>query len=65
MAERYHDPDLPKVILFIDEMHQIMPACEGSAYKGLSEVMKPYLTVGGPPRDRGDNFGRVSYLCGD
>ncbi|MFA7276329.1 MAG: AAA family ATPase [Pseudobdellovibrionaceae bacterium] len=46
VAERYHDPDLPKVILFIDEMHQIMPACEGSAYKGLSEVMKPYLTVG-------------------
>lgn len=46
IAERYHDPDLPKTILFIDEMHQIMPSCEGSAYKGLSEVMKPYLTVG-------------------
>ena len=46
IAERYHDPDLPKVILFIDEMHQIMPSCVASAYKGLSEVMKPYLTVG-------------------
>ncbi len=46
VAERYHDPKYPKVILFIDEMHQIMPSCEGSAYKGLSEVMKPYLTVG-------------------
>ncbi len=46
VAERYHDESYPKVILFIDEMHQIMPSCEGSAYKGLSEVMKPYLTVG-------------------
>lgn len=46
IAERYHDPSYPKFILFIDEMHQIMPSCEGSAYKGLSEVMKPYLTVG-------------------
>jgi ATP-dependent Clp protease ATP-binding subunit ClpA len=46
IAERYHDPKYPKVILFIDEMHTIMPGCEGSSYKGLSEVMKPYLTVG-------------------
>lgn len=46
IAERYHDPNLPKIILFLDEMHQIMPSCEGSAYKGLSEVIKPYLTVG-------------------
>lgn len=46
IAERYHDPSYPKVVLFIDEMHQIMPSCAGSAYKGLSEVMKPYLTVG-------------------
>ena len=46
IAERYHDPNLPKFIIFIDEIHQIMPSCEGSAYKGLSEVMKPYLTVG-------------------
>lgn len=46
LAERYHDPSYPKVVLFIDEIHQIMPSCEGSAYKGLSEVMKPYLTVG-------------------
>lgn len=46
IAERYHDPRYPKVVLFVDEMHQVMPSCEGSAYKGLSEVMKPYLTVG-------------------
>ena len=46
IAERYHDPNSPKYILFIDEIHTIMPSCEGSAYKGLSEVMKPYLTVG-------------------
>lgn len=46
IAERYHDPDYPKIILFIDEMHTIMPSVEGSAYRGLSEVMKPYLTVG-------------------
>ncbi len=46
IAERYHDPKCAKYILFIDEIHQIMPSCEGSAYKGLSEVMKPYLTVG-------------------
>ena len=46
VAERYHNPDNPRVILFIDEVHQIMPSCEGSSYKGLSDVMKPYLTVG-------------------
>jgi len=46
IAERYHDPKQSKFILFIDEIHTIMPSCEGSAYKGLSEVMKPYLTVG-------------------
>jgi ATP-dependent Clp protease ATP-binding subunit ClpA len=46
IAERYRDPKYPKFILFIDEIHTIMPSCEGSAYKGLSEVMKPYLTVG-------------------
>lgn len=46
LAERYHDPDYPKYIMFIDEIHTIMPTCEGSGYRGLSEVMKPYLTVG-------------------
>ncbi len=46
IAERYHDPDYAKVVLFIDELHTIMPTVEGSAYRGLSEVMKPYLTVG-------------------
>lgn len=46
MAERYHIPEYPKFVLFIDEIHMIMPTCEGSGYRGLSEVMKPYLTIG-------------------
>lgn len=46
IAERYHDESYPKMIMFLDEMHTLMPTCEGSGYKGLSEVMKPYLTVG-------------------
>ena len=46
VAERYHNPENPRIILFIDEIHQIMPTCSGSAYKGLSDVMKPYLTAG-------------------
>ena len=46
IAERHSDNRYPPVIMFIDEIHQIMPTCEGSSYKGLSEVMKPYLTVG-------------------
>ncbi|MAS88182.1 MAG: Clp protease [Micavibrio sp.] len=45
IAERYHAGG-KRYILFIDEIHQIMPTCEGSSYKGLSEVMKPYLTAG-------------------
>ncbi len=46
LAERYHHEEYPKAILFIDEIHTIMPNVAGSAYCGLSEVMKPYLTVG-------------------
>ncbi len=46
VAERFHHPSNPRIILFIDEIHQIMPNCTGSAYKGLSDVMKPYLTAG-------------------
>lgn len=46
LAERYHHPEYPKYILFMDEIHTIMPSATGSAYAGLSEVMKPYLTVG-------------------
>jgi ATP-dependent Clp protease ATP-binding subunit ClpA len=46
VAERYYNPENPRIILFIDEIHQIMPNCEGSSYKGLSDVMKPYLTAG-------------------
>jgi len=46
IAERYHNPENPRIILFIDELHQIMPTCRGSSYAGLSDVMKPYLTAG-------------------
>lgn len=46
IAERYHHPEFPRYVLFIDEMHTIMPSAKGSGYAGLSEVLKPYLTVG-------------------
>tara|TARA_Y100001001_G_scaffold14878_1_gene13157 strand:+ start:1950 stop:2831 length:882 start_codon:yes stop_codon:yes gene_type:complete len=46
VAERYRNPSEPRRVLFIDEIHQIMPGCVNSAYAGLSEVMKPYLTAG-------------------
>lgn len=46
VAERYHDPKNPRIIMFLDEIHQIMPTCKGSSYAGLSDVMKPYLTAG-------------------
>ncbi len=46
ISERYFLDGYPKYLLFIDEIHQIMPSCEGSSYAGISEVMKPYLTAG-------------------
>lgn len=46
IAERYHNPKNPRIVMFLDEIHQIMPNCEGSSYAGLSDVMKPYLTAG-------------------
>lgn len=46
VAERYHDPDRPRFILFLDEIHQIMPSCVGSSYAGMSDTVKPYLTAG-------------------
>jgi ATP-dependent Clp protease ATP-binding subunit ClpA len=46
LAERYHHPEFGRYIMFIDEIHTIMPTVTGSAYAGLSEVMKPYMTVG-------------------
>lgn len=46
LAERYHHPEFPRYVIFIDEIHTIMPTAKGSAYAGLSEVMKPYMTVG-------------------
>jgi len=46
LAERYHVADMPRYVMFIDEIHTIMPTVTGSGYAGLSEVMKPYMTVG-------------------
>lgn len=46
IAERYRFPEFPRYVMFIDEIHTIMPTVTGSAYAGLSEVMKPYMTVG-------------------
>ena len=46
VSERYHNPKNPRIILFLDEIHQIMPSCKGSSYAGLSDTMKPYLTAG-------------------
>ncbi|MGH1404760.1 MAG: AAA family ATPase [Alphaproteobacteria bacterium] len=46
VSERYHNPDEPRHILFIDEFHQLMPNCIGSSYAGLADTMKPYLTAG-------------------
>jgi len=46
LAERYHDFTIPRYVMFIDEIHTIMPSVTSSAYAGLSEVMKPYMTVG-------------------
>ena len=46
LAERYHHPEFGRYIMFIDEIHTIMPTVTGSAYAGLSEVLKPYMTVG-------------------
>ena len=46
VAERYHNPENQRIILFLDEIHQIMPTCVGSSYAGLSDVMKPYLSAG-------------------
>lgn len=46
IAERYHNPDNPRIIMFMDEIHQIMPDCIGSSYAGLSDTIKPYLTAG-------------------
>ncbi len=46
VSERYHNPENPRTVLFLDEIHQIMPNCIGSSYAGLSDTMKPYLTAG-------------------
>jgi ATP-dependent Clp protease ATP-binding subunit ClpA len=46
LAERYQNPKEPRYILFMDEIHQIMPGCPGSSFAGLSDTIKTYLTQG-------------------
>ena len=46
LAERYHNPNEPRIVLFMDEIHQIMPGCPGSSFAGLSDTIKTYLTQG-------------------
>lgn len=46
LAERYHNENEPRYILFLDELHQIMPDCPGSSFAGLSDTIKTYLTQG-------------------
>ncbi len=46
LSERYHNPNEPQYIIFLDEIHQIMPGCIGSSYAGLSDTIKTYLTSG-------------------
>lgn len=45
-AERNASKKMPPIIMCIDEMHTIMPTCKATAASGVSDIMKPYLTVG-------------------
>ncbi|MCK5384334.1 MAG: ATP-dependent Clp protease ATP-binding subunit [Alphaproteobacteria bacterium] len=46
LVERYHNPKATRFVLFMDEIHQIMPDCPGSSFAGLSDTIKTYLTQG-------------------
>jgi ATP-dependent Clp protease ATP-binding subunit ClpA len=41
IAERYHDPAYPKVVMFIDEFHTIMPTFEGSSIRACRRFSNP------------------------
>jgi ATP-dependent Clp protease ATP-binding subunit ClpA len=62
VAERNASKTLPPIILCIDEIHMIMPACIASGAAGVADLMKPYLTtgdlmvIGATTRDEYDDF---------
>lgn len=45
-AERNASKKFPPIIICIDEMHTMMPTCKATAASGVSDILKPYLTVG-------------------
>jgi ATP-dependent Clp protease ATP-binding subunit ClpA len=62
VAERNSRGDRPPIILCIDEIHMIMPACIASGAAGVADLMKPYLTtgdllvIGATTRDEYDDY---------
>lgn len=62
VAERNASKLFPPIILCIDEIHMIMPACIASGAAGVADLMKPYLTtgdllmVGATTRDEYDDY---------
>ncbi len=46
VAERNASKKFPPIIMCIDEMHTMMPTCKATAASGVSDILKPYLTVG-------------------
>lgn len=45
-AERNASKKFPPIIICVDEMHTMMPTCKATAASGVSDILKPYLTVG-------------------
>lgn len=45
-GERNETRQLPQIIICIDELHTIMRTCPASSASGISDILKPYLTVG-------------------
>lgn len=45
-GERNETRAMPQIIICIDELHTIMRSCPASSASGVSDLLKPYLTVG-------------------
>jgi ATP-dependent Clp protease ATP-binding subunit ClpA len=62
VAERNATHTMPPIILCLDEIHMIMPACIASGAAGVADLMKPYLTtgdllmIGATTRDEYDDY---------
>jgi ATP-dependent Clp protease ATP-binding subunit ClpA len=62
VAERNATKLMPPIILCLDEIHMIMPACIASGAAGVADLMKPYLTtgdllmIGATTRDEYDDY---------